>query len=98
MLGGMLRSRCACQSLTLGRPENEGVAEAELAKSCLGLGVDLPVCVAELSSRGTVPCGGMALEHQEQRMLKALKILINFVITKNGEIVEPLLYFTLIFW
>ncbi|MQL91838.1 hypothetical protein Taro_024452, partial [Colocasia esculenta] len=54
LLGAMLRGRCACQRLTLGRPENEGVAEAGLAMSCLGLGVDLPAGVAELSSRGTV--------------------------------------------
>ncbi|MQL76852.1 hypothetical protein Taro_009256 [Colocasia esculenta] len=53
----MLRGRCACQRLTMGRPENEGVAEAGLAKSCLGPSVDLPAGVAELSSRGTVPCG-----------------------------------------
>ncbi|MQL90452.1 hypothetical protein Taro_023045 [Colocasia esculenta] len=56
LLGGMLRGRCMCQRLTLGRPENEGVAEAGLAKSCLGPSVDLPAGVAELSSRGTVPC------------------------------------------
>ncbi|MQL90289.1 hypothetical protein Taro_022879 [Colocasia esculenta] len=59
LLGGMLRGRCACQRLTLGRPENEGVAEVGLAKSCLGPGVDLPAGVAVLSSRGTVPCGGL---------------------------------------
>ncbi|MQL83577.1 hypothetical protein Taro_016063 [Colocasia esculenta] len=59
VLGGMLRGRCACQRLTLGRPENEGVAEAGLAKSCLGPGVDLPAGIAELSSWGTVPCRGL---------------------------------------
>ncbi|MQL94714.1 hypothetical protein Taro_027378 [Colocasia esculenta] len=51
----MLRGRCACQCLTLGRPENEGVVEAGLSKSCLGPRVDLPAGVAELSSRGTIP-------------------------------------------
>ncbi|MQL74056.1 hypothetical protein Taro_006422 [Colocasia esculenta] len=63
----MLRGRCACQRLTLGRPENEGVAEAGLAKSCLGPGVDLPAGVAELSSRGTVPCDAMYLSTDTHR-------------------------------
>ncbi|MQM19399.1 hypothetical protein Taro_052403, partial [Colocasia esculenta] len=37
-------------------------------------------------------------ESSSSKSEKVQKILINFVITKKVEIVEPLLYFTLIFW